>query len=101
MNRENKDINWVEIMEKFSAHKDTIVSFCKENNITPQQLYRQRKKLNQVPTQTFHTIDISKTTAPHSYSEEIKIEIGNAKIYIPKGDKATLMYILKELSTIC
>lgn len=101
MSRGNKEINWVEIMEKFSAHKGTIIDFCKENNITPPQLYRQRKKLNQVPTRTFHAIDISKAAALHNYNEEIKIEIGNAKIYIPKGDKATLMYILKELSNIC
>lgn len=26
MNRKNKDINWVEIMEKFSSHKDTIAN---------------------------------------------------------------------------
>jgi predicted adenine nucleotide alpha hydrolase (AANH) superfamily ATPase len=101
MNKENKDINWVEIMEKFSTHKGKIVDFCKENNISPQQLYRRRKKLNQVTTQTFHAIDISNATESHSYNEEIKIEIGNAKIFIPKGDKATLIYILKELSSIC
>jgi predicted adenine nucleotide alpha hydrolase (AANH) superfamily ATPase len=93
MSRENKDVNWIEIMEAFSAHKGTIVDFCKENNITPQKLYRERKKLNQVPSKTFHTIDISKSSASHNYSEEIKIEIGSAKIYIPKGDKATLIYI--------
>lgn len=101
MSRENRHIDWVEVMDKFSVYKGTIVDFCKENNITPQQLYRQRKKLDKIPNQTFHTIDISKSTASHSYNEEIKIEIGTAKIYIPKGDKATLIYILKELSTIC
>jgi predicted adenine nucleotide alpha hydrolase (AANH) superfamily ATPase len=45
MQSEKKDINWIEIMEKFSTHKGKIVDFCRENNIRPQQLYRQRKKL--------------------------------------------------------
>ncbi|URZ15646.1 hypothetical protein CLFE_016920 [Clostridium felsineum DSM 794] len=36
MNGKNKDTNWVEIIDKFSGHKERIVDFCKENNITPQ-----------------------------------------------------------------
>lgn len=99
---EKKYINCHEIIEKFHAHKGKIVNFCRNYNIRPQQLYKQRKKLKKISTQTFHTVDMSKTIdKPHSYSKEIKIEIENAEMYIPKGDKPTLQYILKELSTIC
>ncbi|MCY6483802.1 hypothetical protein OW763_05495 [Clostridium aestuarii] len=61
MQNEKKDINWNEIMEKFSTHKGKIVDFCRDHNIKPQQLYRQRKKSEKTSTQTFHTIDMSKT----------------------------------------
>ena len=44
-------------MEKFSERKGKIVDFCKENNINSKQLYRKRKKLNQLPAQTFYVID--------------------------------------------
>ena len=102
MENEKKDINWNEIIKKFSEHKGTIANFCRENNIKPQQLYRQRKKLEKESTTTFHAINMSKAIdKPLSSNEKIRIEIGNAKIFIPKGDKATLQYILKELSNIC
>ena len=85
------------MIEKFEIYNGKIVDFCNENNITPQQLYRKRKKLDKSPIQTFHAIDVLRPAAIDNPNEEIRIEIGNARIYIPKEDKATLAYILKEL----
>lgn len=97
MSRSSKNINWAEMMEKFEIYNGKIVDFCNENNIIPQQLYRRRKKLDKSSIQTFHAIDVSRPAAIDNPNEEIRIEIGNTRIYIPKGDKSTLMYILKEL----
>ena len=45
MANEVSEINWEEIIEKFSSFEGTITNFCKENNINQHQLYYRRKKL--------------------------------------------------------
>lgn len=74
MQKEKKALNWVEIMENFSTYKGKIFDFCKENNIKPQQLYPQRKKLNQLLTRTFQAIAMSKSIYnSNNDNEEIKM----------------------------
>ena len=104
MSKEEVVMNWADIMNKFRVYEGTIVDFCKGNNIKPYQLYHQREKLKKKKSQTFHAIDISSATAlqnPKDSSQEIKIEIGNAKIYIPAADKNSLLNIVRELAKTC
>lgn len=104
MTSESTIIDWSEIMNKFAAHKGTIVDFCKENNIKPYQLFHQRDKLKKKQTQIFHAIDVKNNVPlsnPKDVKDEIKIEIGNAKIYISATDNNSLLNIIRELAKSC
>ena len=105
MSKEEIVINWPEMMNKFAAHQGTIVDFCKENNIKAHQLYHQRGKLKKKKRQTqiFHAIDVQNNAMlnnPKDVKDEIKIEIGNAKIYIPATDNNSLLNIIRELENL-
>lgn len=108
------EINWADILNKFSSYEGTIVAFCKENGIKPHQLYYHRKKAssnNAGTTPLFHgikinekepiTTDIQADKPGSKIDTQIKIEVGKAKIYIPNYDLATLETILKVVSSIC
>lgn len=102
MNKVTNNINWVEIMDKFSKYEGRIIDFCKENNIKQNQLYNQRKKLKK--TQTFHVIDVPSVNISENAKaaeQSIKIEIGNVKIFIPAEDKNILLSMVRELSKLC
>ena len=99
------DINWDEIMSKFSTNKASIIEFCKENKIKPHQLYHHRKKVKKESPPTFYAIPITKEETalnePVTGSSDIRVEIGKVNIYIPSTDKAALLSIIKELAKSC
>lgn len=109
MSEEITEINWNEILEKFSTYKGVITHFCKENNIKPHQLFYQRKKLQRKNKKTFHAIDLNpaESTIPDvvnnsiQITNEIKIEIDKAKIYIPANEIALISTVIKELTKSC
>lgn len=109
MTNEVSEINWEEIMVKFSSLEGTIANFCKENKLNQHQLYYQRKKLEKENKPTFHAIDLNKeeTINPTNTdnliiaAKDIKIEIGKANIYIPANEIALLSDIIKELAKSC
>lgn len=101
---------WKNILEKFSRHEGTIISFCKEHDVNVHRLYNQRMKLKNKNKTKFHAIDLNNisdnenklpcvnNTTP---SAEIRIEIGKAKIYIYNYDKIALSNLLKEITKSC
>lgn len=94
-------INWIEIIDKFSKHNGRIIDFCRDNNITHHQLYNQRKKLKKNSSSTFHEIRFSKPEAAENVKvveQFIRIEIGNAKIFIPADDKTSVLNLVRELA---
>lgn len=104
-------LNWSDILSKFSTYQGTITSFCKENNINAHQLYYQRRKLAKNDSPVFHGIKVSEKdfTFPDSTEDKpslkenahIKVEIGKAKIYIPSNDKQALENILQIVMSTC
>ena len=103
MNKESSNINWTEIMDKFTKHEGSIIDFCKSNNIKPHQFYHQRKKLTKNSTQIFHMLEVPKADTiekTKKLEEPIKIEIGNVKIFLPANDKITLLSLVRELSKL-
>jgi hypothetical protein len=105
------DEYWKDILEKFSRHEGTIISFCKEHDVNIHRLYNQRKKLKNNTKSTFHAINLNNISDKENklycvnnnrtpYTE-IRIEIGKAKIYVDNSDKTALANILKEITKIC
>ncbi|MBC8059635.1 MAG: hypothetical protein H7Y18_03115 [Clostridiaceae bacterium] len=104
MNKESSIINWSEIMDKFTKHEGNIIDFCRSSNIKPHQFYHQRKKLKKNSTQVFHVLEVPKADSIENtkeLEETIKIEIGNAKIFLPANDKSTLLSLVRELAKLC
>ena len=108
MTKEVSEINWDSIMRKFSSYEGTIADFCKENKVSQHQLYYRRKKLEKENKPTFHAIKIDKeqsktpiTKDKIKVNEDIRIEIGKAKIYIPSNEIALLSDIIKEITKSC
>ena len=99
------NINWEEIMSKFSTNKGSIIEFCKENKVKPHQLYHHRKKVKKESPPAFYAIPIIKEevaiSEPVTGSSDIRVEIGKVNIYIPSADKASLISIIKELAKSC
>lgn len=102
MNKEATNINWAEIMDKFSKHTGSVVGFCKENNIKQHQLYHQRQKLKRKSQQGFHVLEIPKPSMAKPHEPlSIRIEVGNINIFIPAEEHNTLITLVKELSKSC
>ena len=110
MSSEATDINWEEVLNKLSSYKGTIRSFCKENNLSPHQLYYRRKRARKNDNPTFHAVSMKDkavdTPIPSMPSKDllpktIEIEIGKAKISIPSYDQVTLTNIVKAIITSC
>lgn len=112
MASEAKALDWEEILNKFSLHKGSIKSFCKDNNISIHQLYYRRRRLRNNKPPVFHAVsfkekDIAdsideRTAKAKSYStSDVKIEVGKAKIYIPSNDKEALKDIFKVIMQSC
>ena len=108
MIKEDNEINWDEIMEKFSSFDGSILEFCRENNISHHKLYYRRKKLreeNEVPA--FHAIKLNTEKTIRSIHtnnnktpslQDIRIEIGKVSIYIPVIEIDLVGKLLKELA---
>lgn len=106
-----KQINWSDILSKFSSYRGTIASFCNENDIKAHQLYYHRKKVTKVNPPIFHGIKVieedfirpgATVDKPHLKENfSIKVEIGKAKIYIPSADKLALENILQIVMSAC
>lgn len=110
MKQKETDEYWKDVLEKFSRHKGTIVSFCKENNVNIHRLYNQRMKLKSKNNVKFHAIDLNNISNKenelscvnnHTPSTEIRIEIGMAKIFLDNSDKIALSNILREITKSC
>lgn len=110
MSSEATDINWEEVLNKLSSYKGTIRSFCKENSLSPHQLYYRRKRAKKNDNPTFHAVSMKDKAAdspiPSIASKEflsraVEIEIGKAKISIPSYDQASLTNIVKAIITSC
>ncbi len=105
------DEYWKCILEKFSRHKGTIASFCKEHDVNIHRLYNRRMRSKNKNKSTFHAIDLNnisdkenKLSCVHDNqtpSTKIRIDIGKAKIYIDSSDQITLANILKEITASC
>lgn len=101
----NEKINWEEVVAEFSSYEGTLKDFCAANNISKNQLYYYRKKFKVKDNIQFHAISMKEeksqttlTILPKNQLD-VRIEIGEAKIYIPANEIATLTSIIKELST--
>ncbi|EHI99041.1 hypothetical protein CDLVIII_2390 [Clostridium sp. DL-VIII] len=101
----NENINWREMIAAFSSYEGTLVSFCNINHIFKGQLYYYRKKFEKEDNIKFHAISISEErvkteiTVVPTDRPNIRIEIGNAKIYVPANEMAALSTLLKDLIT--
>lgn len=112
MQNEESNINWKELINKFSSYEGTLVDYCRKNNITENQFYYYRKKFknkNENKTKTiFHPITVEKKETDKIIKDntliktrDIKVEIGKITIHIPSEDTANMLNILKEIMTIC
>ena len=96
--------SWKKVLEKYSSYEGSLSDFCSENNITKHQLYYYKKKLEKSNKPAFHAIAIKPIKVPEDAEKQfkdIRIEIGNANIFIPSNETALLKTILKELTAIC
>lgn len=107
MMNEVNEIDWNEIIEKFSSYDGSIQDFCRENNISHHQLYYRRKKLREEKEKTaFHAIKLNTKDTVNSNDskgnsikafKDIRIEIGKANVYIPVTEIDLVSKLLKEL----
>ena len=98
---EVKNINWEVMVEKVSSYQGTIRDFCKENNIPEKKFYYHRRRLTNTNKVIFHEVSLkseSDSILKDNNKSNIKIEIGNATIYIPANEIAALNVIMRNLS---
>ncbi|OOM06310.1 IS66 family insertion sequence element accessory protein TnpA [Clostridium saccharobutylicum] len=101
----NENINWREMVAAFSSYEGTLISFCNINHISKSQLYYYRKKFEKEDSIKFHAISMieervkTEITVAPTDRPSIRIEIGNAKIYVPANEMAVLSILLKDLIT--
>jgi len=92
---------WENVLAELSSYTGTVTSFCKEKNINKNQLYYYKRKSQKVSDGVFQAITLKEKTQyklEANSSNNIKIEIGNAKIYVPSNEIEALSTIIKELS---
>lgn len=106
MANELVDIDWDDIMNKFSSYEGSVSSFCRENHIKRHQFYNQRRKNKN--REVFHAIPVKKKVSEKivtenlgKISKDIRIEVGNVTVYIPVQDKSIIVSIIKELVESC
>lgn len=102
MEKETNEINWEEIMDKFSSYNGAITEFCRQNHISPHQLFYRRKRLEKESQTDFHPISLKKNAefscdSNFEKSKEIRIEIGKATLVIPSNETAILSQVIKEI----
>lgn len=91
---------WKTLLDNFSSYNGTITAYCKENNISKSQFYYYRKKTGKVGQGVFHAITLKERTeykVDTTNSNNIKIQIGNAKIFIPANEIAALKTVIEEI----
>lgn len=99
----NENLDWKSIVEAFSSYEGTVINFCNANHISRSQLYYYKKKFEKDNTIKFHAISIKEEKSKSEIKiipttkSEIKVEIGNAKVYIPANEIAILSVIIKDL----
>ncbi len=98
-----ENIDWDKILSEFKNYEGTISNFCKENNISKQQFYYKIKKFNMINKTVFHSIDFTKEENSKNNSEniEIRINVGQIKIYVPSDHIRLISDVIKELSKSC
>lgn len=92
---------WENVLAELSSYTGTVTSFCKEKNINKNQLYYYKRKSEKTSDGVFQAITLKEKTQyklEANYSDNIRIEVGNVKIYVPSNEIATLIAIIKELS---
>lgn len=103
MDNVETNINWKQIINEFASYEGTLISFCKQNNISKGQFHYHRKKLEKENNITFHAISMKEERVKTEVkvipaaTSNIKIEIGSAKIYVPANEIAVLSNLLKDL----
>ena len=106
MAKKVNDVTWKVFLDKFSSYEGTVTHFCKENNISKSQFYYHKKRFKESNKQTFHAIALNKEESSAKtnntlVSNDIKIEIGKANIYIPANEIALLSDVIRELAKTC
>lgn len=103
----NRNLNWDEILDKYSAYKGRTVDFCKEIGITTQALYRRRKQMQKNNSPTFHAIPLNSIDNSNleetkkSRSSEVKIEIVKFSISLPFENINSVITTIKDLVKTC
>lgn len=104
MRRKLRNVEWSDFINLFSSYEGTVTTLCEENNISKTQFYYHKRRIEAASTEGTHifqsislneevSIDKSEIT-----SQEIRIEIGKANIFIPANEIAILSNIIKELT---
>lgn len=101
---------WEEYLNKFNSAKDTITvkDFCAENNLNKSQFYYHKKRVKKV-TESKETIfqaislnsKVDNIKEDKSTLKEVKINVGNANIFIPVSEATLITSIIKELILKC
>ncbi|MBU3203964.1 IS66 family insertion sequence element accessory protein TnpA [Clostridium algidicarnis] len=84
------DIDWDEVMNKFSSYEGSVVNFCKENHIKRYQFYNQRRRLKKKDNEVLYAIPVKKKKVSEriciknlaKVSKDIRIEVDNVTVYI-------------------
>jgi len=103
MNDIENSINWKQLVNEFTSYEGTLISFCRQNNISKGQFYYYRKKFEEKENLKFHAISLktekleTQITMLQPKKADIRIEIGAAKIYVPANEIAVLSNLLKDL----
>jgi len=77
--------SWERILERFSSYEGTVISFCRENNVSKSQLYYHKKRYKSLNKPSFHAISLNTVKASDGVEKAnkvIRIEIGKANIFI-------------------
>lgn len=107
MSRKLSNEKWNEVINLFSSYEGTVSSFCEENNISKTQFYYHKRRIEAASTEStpiFQSISLNEEVSidkSEVTSQEIRIEIGKANIFIPANEIAILSNIIKELSESC
>jgi hypothetical protein len=99
---------WKDIFEKLSRHNGSIAEFCRKHNIRPSTLYTRKNKMELVKNTVFQEIKLNEPeedniikVKPFDITNDLKIEIGKAKIYFSNINNESLTLIIKEVIKTC
>jgi hypothetical protein len=97
---------WREFIDKFSSYEGTVTKYCLENNLSKSQFYYHKRRFDQPAEAIFQAISFEKEkyltiNNESAASNDIRIELGKANIFIPANEIALLSNIIKELAKSC